>query len=111
MPAAVEFRHPSWVHEDVFDLLARHRAAYCVVSGAGLPCVLRVTGPAVYVRMHGPDRQHLYAGSYSDADLGWWADRIREWATMGKDVLVNFNNDGDGNAVRNATMLHGMVEG
>lgn len=109
VPAAVEFRHPSWVHEDVFDLLARHRAAYCVMSGAGLPCVLRVTGPIVYVRMHGPDRQHLYAGSYSDADLGWWADRIREWATMGKDVLVYFNNDGDGNAVRNAIVLRGMV--
>ena len=88
LPAAVEFRHSSWVHEDVFDLLARHRAAYCVMSGAGLPCVLRATGPVVYVRMHGPDPQHLYAGSYSDADLAWWADRIGEWTTTGKDVLV-----------------------
>lgn len=109
LPTAVEFRHPSWVHEDVFDLLARHRAAYCVMSGAGLPCVLRATGPVVYVRMHGPDPQHLYAGSYSDADLAWWADRIREWTSTGKDVLVYFNNDGDGHAVRNATTLRAMV--
>ena len=109
LPAAVEFRHSSWVHEDVFALLARHRAAYCVMSGAGLPCVLRATGPVVYVRMHGPDAQHLYAGSYSDADLAWWADRIREWTTTGKTVLVYFNNDGDGNAVRNATTLRAMV--
>lgn len=109
LPTAVEFRHPSWVHEDVFDLLARHRTAYCVMSGAGLPCVLRATGPVVYVRMHGPDRQHLYAGSYSDADLAWWADRIREWTITGKDVLVYFNNDGDGHAVRNATTLRAMV--
>ena len=45
----------SGTHDDVFDLLARHQAAYCVMSGAGLPCVLRATAPVVYVRMHGPD--------------------------------------------------------
>ena len=28
---------------------------------------------------------------------------------MGKDVYVYFNNDGDGNAVRNANTLRGMV--
>jgi uncharacterized protein YecE (DUF72 family) len=34
---AVEFRHPSWHDEAVFALLERHGAAYCVMSGAGLP--------------------------------------------------------------------------
>ena len=32
------------------------------------------------MRLHGPDPAHLYAGSYSDADLRWWNDRIGEWA-------------------------------
>ena len=109
VPVAVEFRHPSWVHDDVFDLLTRHRAAYCVMSGAGLPCVLRSTAAFVYVRMHGPDAHHLYGGSYSDADLCWWADRVREWTAMGKDVYVYFNNDGDGNAVRNADRLRALI--
>ncbi len=40
---AVEFRHPSWHCEEVFALLAAHGAAYCVMSGANLPCILRVT--------------------------------------------------------------------
>jgi hypothetical protein len=40
-----------------------------VMSGASLPCLLRATTDFVYVRMHGPDREHLYAGSYPDADL------------------------------------------
>ena len=52
------------------------------MSGAGLPCVLRATAPFVYVRLHGPDHDHLYAGSYSDDDLRWWADRIGEWAAQ-----------------------------
>ena len=102
---AVELRHPSWVREDVFALLAAHGAAYCVMSGAGLPCVLRATAPFVYVRLHGPDRHHLYAGSYPDDDLRWWADRVREWEGQGHEVYAYFNNDGEGNAVRNAAAL------
>lgn len=50
------------------------------------------------------------AGSYSDTDLLWWADRIQEWNAADKDVFVYFNNDGNANAVRNArtlkTLLH-----
>lgn len=102
---AVEFRHPSWQAEEVFALLERHGAAYCVMSGAGLPCVLRATAGFVYLRLHGPDREHLYGGSYSEADLGWWAERIREWQRDGREVFAYFNNDGGGNAVRNAWTL------
>jgi hypothetical protein len=69
------------------------------MGGANLPCMLRATTDFVYVRMHGPDHQHLYAGSYSDADLTWWADRIREWSLARHDVLLYFNNDGDANAI------------
>ena len=105
----VEFRHPSWDHPDVYGLLERHKAAYCIMSGANLPCILRATAPFVYVRMHGPDHQHLYGGSYSDTDLGWWADRIREWDGGGRDVFVYFNNDGGGNAVRNADTLRQIL--
>jgi uncharacterized protein YecE (DUF72 family) len=61
------------------------------------------------VRMHGPDHEHLYGGSYSDADLGWWADRVREWDASGHDVLVYFNNDGRGDAERDALNLRRML--
>ena len=81
------------------------------MSGAGLPCVLEATAPFVYVRFHGPDHHHLYAGSYSDEDLAWWADRIREWHHGGREVYAYFNNDGDGHAVRNALTLRRLLEG
>ena len=102
---AVEFRHPSWHVEEVFALLERHGASYCVMSGAGLPCVLRATAPFVYLRFHGPDHEYLYGGSYSQADLSWWAERIREWRRDGREVFAYFNNDGEGHAVRNAWTL------
>lgn len=106
---AVEFRHPSWHRDDVFALLEQHGAAYCVMSGAHLPCILRATAPFVYVRLHGPDHNHLYAGSYADDDLRWWTDRIHEWMAHGRDVFAYFNNDGGGHAVRNAARLREFV--
>lgn len=109
VPVAVELRHPSWHVDDVFALLQRRDAAYCVMSGAGLPCVLRATAPVVYVRLHGPSHDGLYAGSYADADLAWWAERIREWQGAGREVYAYFNNDGDGDAVRNARRLRELL--
>ncbi|CAJ1586237.1 DUF72 domain-containing protein [[Mycobacterium] wendilense] len=106
---AVEFRHPSWDAPAVYDLLERYGAAYVVMSGAGMPCVLRATAELVYVRLHGPDDSPLYAGSYSPADLRWWAQRIDEWRQQGRSVLVYFNNDGGGNAVRNARDLRALL--
>jgi uncharacterized protein YecE (DUF72 family) len=108
---SVEFRHSSWHQDRTFALLEQYGAAYCVMSGANLPCILRTTAGFVYVRLHGPDHDHLYAGSYSDDDLRWWADRIREWQGSGLDVFAYFNNDGAGNAVRNAVTLKAMVTG
>jgi uncharacterized protein YecE (DUF72 family) len=109
MRVAVEFRHDSWLDDEVFALLEEHGAAYCVMSGPGLPCELRATADFVYLRFHGPDGSPIYAGSYSDDDLRWWADRIREWIHQGRDVYAYFNNDGSGNAVRNALTLRDLL--
>jgi uncharacterized protein YecE (DUF72 family) len=106
---AVELRHPSWNDPAVFELLERRDAAYVVTSGAKLPCILRATSDLVYVRMHGPDQNSLYAGSYSDDDLRWWVDRVLEWQGQGRNVDVYFNNDLGGNAVRNARTLKELV--
>lgn len=54
MRLAVEFRHSSWHCEEVFALLEAHRAAYCVMSGAHLPCVPRATADFPYVQLTAP---------------------------------------------------------
>ncbi|BBX08119.1 DUF72 domain-containing protein [Mycolicibacterium aichiense] len=108
---ALEMRHPSWDDPRVYELLERHHAAYVVISGPGMPCVLRATTDLVYVRMHGPDSAPIYAGDYTEADLNWWADRIREWQDQHRRVLVYFNNDGQGHAVWNALRLRELLGG
>ena len=106
---ALEFRDPTWHTEEVFRILEQRRAAYCVMSGAHLPCILRATAGFVYVRFHGPDPNQLYGGSYSDDDLRWWADRIYEWGAQGRAVFAYFNNDWAGNALRNADTLRAFL--
>ena len=51
----MEFWHPSWHNEAVFALLEKYGVACCIMSGTGLPCILRTMAPFVYVRMHGRD--------------------------------------------------------
>jgi uncharacterized protein YecE (DUF72 family) len=62
----------------------------------------------VYVRLHGPG-DGLYEGSYPDDELRWWADRIDEWQEQDRRVVVYFNNDLGGHAVRNALRLRELV--
>lgn len=80
-----------------------------VISGAGMRCVLRATTDVVYVRMHGPESESLYAGSYSDDELRCWADRIADWKAHGRGILVYFNNDAHGYAVQNALALRALL--
>ena len=77
------------------------------MSSTQLPCVLRLTAPFAYVRLHGPGR-HLYGGSCSGTGLIWWTERIREQAAQAAGILAYFNDDGDASAVRNARTLRGM---
>lgn len=105
IPVAMELRHPSWDDPAVYALLERRRAAYVVMSGAGLRCVPRVTSELVYVRMHDPDQSAMYAGCYPDDELRRWAERILGWDAAGHRVVVYFNNDLGGHAIRNARVL------
>lgn len=113
MPAwirvAVELRHPSWNDPGVYALLENRNAAYVVMSGAGLACIPRATTDLVYVRMHGPDPESMYAGSYPPKELRRWAKLISDWDAEGKDVWMYFNNDPHGYAVRNALFLRGLL--
>ena len=106
---AVEFRHESWQCGPVLDLLRRHGAAYCITSGAGLPEIPEVTADFAFVRMHGPDPERLYVGSYPAQALQEWAERIRAWNAAGVQSWVYFNNDIDGAAVSDARRLKELL--
>ena len=78
-----------------------------MTSDAAAPEAAR--GRFLVLTHRGPDPDALYGGSYSGEDLRWWAERIREWQAQDRDVLVYFNNDLGGNAVRNARELRAQL--
>ena len=87
----VEFRHPSWYVEPVFDLLQRHQVALCISDHCDAPAPWRLTAGFAYVRGHGPGGH--YQGSYTDVELRTWARRSEEWRSEGHDVYAYFDND------------------
>jgi len=104
---AVEFRHPSWLDDDIFALLRRRRVAHVAVSSLGMPMNLAVTTNFIYIRFHG-----LTGGAahdYTRAELEPWAGHIRRQAGQGKKVYAYFNNDANACAPRNARLLMEMV--
>jgi uncharacterized protein YecE (DUF72 family) len=70
-PLFVEFRHKSWVHEEVFEFLERAGLGYVSVDEPDLPGLLprvaRATGPMAYVRFHGRNAKSWYAGDEGGA--------------------------------------------
>jgi uncharacterized protein YecE (DUF72 family) len=105
----MEFRHPSWYVGETFQLLEQYGVALCLHDKADSTIVEPVIGPFVYVRFHGTSGS--YHGSYSDAQLQVWADRLHEQWRAGRAVFAYFNNDLDAAAVANARTLREMLDG
>jgi uncharacterized protein YecE (DUF72 family) len=104
---AFEFRDPAWFLPEIFQALAARDVALCLYEFAGREAPLEVTASFVYIRLHGPDG--AYQGSYTDAALQSWAERIGGWAKKGLDVYCYFDNDQAGYAPQNALRLIHLI--
>jgi uncharacterized protein YecE (DUF72 family) len=102
---AVEFRDRSWLHDEVFDCLARHEAALCIHDLLDdHPWIL--TADWTYVRFHGPDAvNEPYRGRYGPDRLAAASDRLMSWCATGVDAWAYFNNDWHANAWHDALWL------
>ena len=96
----IEFRDPSWLCQDVYDLLRDRNAALCVHDMIE-DHPREVTADFVYLRFHGEN----YATKYTHQALSVTAQRVRDRLAEGLDVFVYFNNDAHGYAVENALDL------
>nr|WP_294782183.1 DUF72 domain-containing protein [uncultured Flavobacterium sp.] len=103
-----EFRNSSWYVPEVYQLLEKYNAAFCIYELAGHLSPVKVTADFVYLRLHGPTSVK-YQGSYSDETLSEWADQCLKWLET-KDVFVFFDNDEKGYAAFNALKLKELIE-
>lgn len=126
LPAAVEFRNPSWIEPEnrdrTFKLLRAHDAAFVCVDmpqghAGAMPPLMAVTGKKAVIRMHGqsPDwrdggKEDRYRYEYSDDELEGWADRARELSSRAEEVHVVLNTCCAGAAQRAAGRLQEILE-
>lgn len=98
-----EMRNAGWHNLEIYRLLRKHSAAFCIFEIAGFQSTQEITANFTYVRLHGPGG--AYQGSYSRETLLEWASRIRGWRKDLRDIYVYFDNDQEAFAARNALTL------
>jgi uncharacterized protein YecE (DUF72 family) len=108
MKHVFEFRHQSWLDDEVFEILRKHNVGLCVFDMPSLTYPLVATADFAYIRFHGSTG--LYFSCYSDEELAGWAERLAGLATKLKEVYIYFNNDAETFAVRNAMTLREYLQ-
>lgn len=103
-----EFRDETWFVPAIYQLLRKHKAAFCIHDFADMKVPLEITAKFTYIRFHGPTSAK-YFGWYSDRELQTWTNRIQQWRSDLSSVYVYFNNDPEGAAVKNALTLKQML--
>lgn len=105
---AVEFRHVSLYHEDVYGMLENQRMAMVIQDKPpAVTPMLESELPFVYLRFHGPEGS--YRGSYETDLLAEYAGYINDWLAEGKTVYTYFNNT-MGEAVANLNTLKDLIK-
>jgi len=85
---AFEFRHDSWLTDDVFGLLRSHHAALCIADFGDKTTPLQATARHGYLRLRDE--------GYQPADLDAWADRVAAQAGVWDDAFVYFKHEEEG---------------
>jgi uncharacterized protein YecE (DUF72 family) len=104
----VEFRHPSWFADEIYELLREHRVALVIGDRPEVHAFQthELTADWTLVRFHYGSRGRR--GNYSETELREWADRIRAWSEQ-VEVFAYFNNDWEVFAVRNALRMQRLI--
>ncbi len=106
---AVEFRDEDWFSPDTYAVLEAHGVAQVWLSSSLTSRhELVATGDHLYVRFHGLS-ERAYRHAYTEDELAPWAARLREATADGRPAWVFFNNDFEGNAVRDASTLRRLL--
>jgi uncharacterized protein YecE (DUF72 family) len=105
----VEFRHPSWLTDEVQSILTRHNAALCWSDRGARPLgPLWRTADWGYVRFHEGAAQPW--PRYGRQSLQSWMRRVADAFPLKADVFAFFNNDQNCAAPADASALAAIAE-
>jgi len=97
MRYAFEFRHKSWLADEVYALLRERNVSLCVAESEKLEVPEVITADFVYYRLRKPE--------YSEADVDAFAARARELLTTGKDLYLMFKHEESPEGALNAELV------
>ncbi len=95
--AAFEFRHASWLDEDIFGRLAARNLALCVADSEKMSAPVRITADYAYFRLRDE--------GYTAGDIERWAGTIAREAASCRDVYVYFKHEEQGKGPEFAKLL------
>jgi uncharacterized protein YecE (DUF72 family) len=97
MRYAFEFRHKSWLVEEVYGLLRQRNVSLCVAESEKLEVPEVITADFVYYRLRKPD--------YTEADVDGFVARSRELLAGGRDLYLMFKHEESPEGALNAEVV------
>jgi uncharacterized protein YecE (DUF72 family) len=95
--AAFEFRHASWLDEEVYRCLRARNLALCVADSERLSTPVQVTADYAYFRLRDE--------GYQPDDIARWADIITAATSACREVFVYFKHEEAGKGPEFARLL------
>jgi uncharacterized protein YecE (DUF72 family) len=85
---AFEFRHESWLDDEVYARLRDRNLALCIADSETRSTPLVATADYAYLRLRDE--------GYTEDDIARWADTVGDLHTRCKDVFVYFKHEDEG---------------
>jgi uncharacterized protein YecE (DUF72 family) len=95
--AAFEFRHGSWLDDEVYQRLKMRNLALCIADSETRSTPVEITADYAYFRLRDE--------GYKSSDLTHWAKTIKEKTSACKEVFVYFKHEAAGKGPEFAAQL------
>jgi uncharacterized protein YecE (DUF72 family) len=94
---AFEFRHTSWLVEEIYQILRDRNVSLCVAESEKLEVPEVITADFVYYRLRKPD--------YTEGDVDGFAARARDLLATGRDLYLMFKHEETPEGALNAEIV------
>jgi uncharacterized protein YecE (DUF72 family) len=95
--AAFEFRHDSWLDDEVYARLRERNLALCIADSEKRSTPLVITADYAYLRLRDE--------GYTEEHITRWADTVRDLESRCRDVFVYFKHEEEGKGALFGRML------
>ena len=101
--AAFEFRHASWLDDEVYAALGARNIALCIADSEARQTPAIATADYAYLRLRDE--------GYGDADIARWTATAKQLDATCSDVFVYFKHEDEGKGAQFAQQMLGLITG